>query len=362
MRMTYKQSLTRSHERIQVQFLRRVRLDGFLEIAMKKRLLTFLCVSILTSLLFLSYKSSFVRSETTHLVISEIQVGGATTNDEFIELYNPTNSDVDITGWKLRKKTSTGTESALVASISGTIKSHGYFLIVNPEVSANYQYDNLYSSASYAIANNNTVILEDTANTEIDKVGFGTPADYETQAALSPSSGESIERKATETSTLESMTVGVDVTNGNSYDSDNNYNDFILRNIPDPQGSASPIEPSNTEPTSTETPTEVPTLTPEPTDLPTQTPEPTLTPTPTELPTSTPSSSPTPTEEPTPTEILTETPIPTQSPTITPEPTPTPSGQYYFSFLNLSCRFDYPIIRFGFLRMHVPVFSCLRSK
>jgi len=320
-----------------------------------KKILPILPV-ILFSLLFLSYKASYVNSQTDHVVISEIQVIGSISNDEFVELYNPTGSDIDITGWKLRKKVSGGTESALVASMSGTIKAYGFFLIVHPDVSASYQYDNLYSSGSYAIANNNTVILKNDSDIVIDKVGYGdTASDFETQSVIGPGSGESLERKASNTSTLASMTNGESF-NGNSYDSNNNYNDFILRNIPEPQDSSSPIEDLEEEVSPTENPAEEPTAIP--TEIPTQTPYPTFTPTPTEELTITPVNTPTPTEY-IPTEEPTTT--PTDIPEITATPTPIAStAKYEFPFIGLTCGYTSRVVRFGFIIFRVPIFSCTK--
>jgi len=48
-------------------------------------------------------------STASHVVISEVQVGGTLVDDEFVELYNPTNSAISLSGWRLRRKTSTGT-------------------------------------------------------------------------------------------------------------------------------------------------------------------------------------------------------------------------------------------------------------
>ncbi|KKQ56067.1 MAG: hypothetical protein US75_C0010G0013 [Candidatus Woesebacteria bacterium GW2011_GWC1_38_13] len=256
----------------------------------------------------------------------------------------------------MRKKVSGGTESALVASMSGTIKAYGFFLIVHPDVSASYQYDNLYSSGSYAIANNNTVILKNDSDIVIDKVGYGdTASDFETQSVIGPGSGESLERKASNTSTLASMTNGESF-NGNSYDSNNNYNDFILRNIPEPQDSSSPIEDLEEEVSPTENPAEEPTAIP--TEIPTQTPYPTFTPTPTEEPTITPVNTPTPTEY-IPTEEPTTT--PTDIPEITATPTPIAStAKYEFPFIGLTCGYTSRVVRFGFIIFRVPIFSCTK--
>lgn len=56
-----------------------------------------------------------------HVVISEVQVGGSTANDEFVELYNPTSSPITMSGWRLTKKASTGTKYNLVSSLNGTM-------------------------------------------------------------------------------------------------------------------------------------------------------------------------------------------------------------------------------------------------
>jgi hypothetical protein len=37
-------------------------------------------------------------TEEKRIVFSEIKISGATANDEFVELYNPLDEDVDLTG------------------------------------------------------------------------------------------------------------------------------------------------------------------------------------------------------------------------------------------------------------------------
>ena len=69
------------------------------------------------------------------LYISEIMAGSdLEAKDEFIEIYNPTSETIDLTGWSIKKKSSTGNESSLVASsrLEGlSIKPLSYFLIGN---------------------------------------------------------------------------------------------------------------------------------------------------------------------------------------------------------------------------------------
>ncbi|HDS09103.1 MAG TPA: T9SS type A sorting domain-containing protein, partial [Firmicutes bacterium] len=61
------------------------------------------------------------------VVITEIAWAGHSgyTSDEWIELYNPTDSAIDLTGWALYE----GGGATLIINLSGTIPSKGYFLI-----------------------------------------------------------------------------------------------------------------------------------------------------------------------------------------------------------------------------------------
>lgn len=329
-------------------------------------------------------KPGSVLSVSSSVVISEIQIDGVTSNDEFVELYNTSNLPVDISGWRLARKTATSTAEPqnIVASLSGTIAPHSFFLVAHPGYTGETEPDQSYSATSSGIAANNTVILySDSGITIVDKVGMGTASDRESQTAQIPDEGQSIERKANEFSTLESMEVGgTDHADGNGYDSDNNYNDFILRTTSDPQNSLATQEPDIT-PTPTQRPSDTPTPTVTPTATPTEEPTPTATQTPTptsiEEPTSTPTESPTPTPGETPTEtptptttvIPTETPSPTEVPTptetptpiITPSPTtiPTPT-QPTLVFRNVlfTCRIVYMPVRIMGLRFAFPSISC----
>lgn len=331
-----------------------------------------------------------VEAVSSDIVISEVQIAGATANDEFVELYNPTQNSIDLSGWRLSRKSSSisGTITNLVSSLSGTIQPHGFFLIANPNFTGSMTPDLYYSATTSGIAANNTVILyRDNGLTIVDKVGMGTAEDVESAAAILPESLQSIERKPHQHATYESMNNGTDILAGNGFDSDNNFQDFVLRINPEPQNSQSPIEPeiqtvTPTElpsPTSTIVATIAPTETPLPT--PTQIPSPTLMPTHTPIPTLTPTLSPTPTifitptNTPTPTEIITPSPFPTQTPmatvtptytptiiptttvsptqfpipSLTPQPTlsitPTPTVSYPFPLLTLQCTWKEKTVR-----------------
>ena len=119
------------------------------------------------------------------------------SNDEFIELFNPTNAPIDLEGYKLSKKTKTGSsESTLVsaAKFSGTIQAHGYFLIAHPGYKDKISADLPYSGSTYYISNDNTVFLYDKDGTLLDKVGFGAASDFERSPASNPDANQSIEK------------------------------------------------------------------------------------------------------------------------------------------------------------------------
>jgi hypothetical protein len=321
----------------------------------------FLILIFLISYLFFPRFAKPVQSVSTSVVISEIQAIGNTANDEFIELYNLTPNPVDLSGWRLATDTSTN----YVASISGVIPAHGFFLVANVGYSLSPEVDQYFSATSSGITKSSTVRLyADQAKTIlVDEVGFSDSDHFEGSPANTPASDfSSIERKAKVSSDNASMNGGgVDELAGNGYDSDNNSFDFILRSVSEPQNSKSEAEPvisPTPSITSTVTPTIEPTLaptatpaptvtpTPEPTVTPTATPapEPTATPTvtpisspsltpsaaptstPTAVPTLTPTAILTPTLSPTPPALPTATPIATPTPTQTVEPTPTPTA------------------------------------
>lgn len=316
-----------------------------------------------------------VKSVTTHLVISEVQVRSvADADDEFVELYNPTGSTVDLSGMRLTRKTDTGsTENNLVASLSGTIAPDHYYLVAKPGASLSVTPDVVYSASSSAISGDNTIILyaDQAKTTVVDMVGMGTAVASESATIGNPPNGGSVERKAQPGSDATSMGPGgADEFAGNAQDSDNNSADFVIRTASDPQNLASdpePVTPTATVvPTPTETPTPTPTVEPtvtptptvEPTAEPTATPTPTVTvePTVTSTPTSEPTATPTPTTVPT--EEPTQTPTPTLEPTGVPTPTPTPPSGVVFENEFVRCTVEFKTKHFFGLILSWPKIRC----
>lgn len=303
--------------------------------------------------------SSVKGATASHVVISEIQVGGVTAGDEFVELYNPTNAAIDLAGWRLTKKASSGAQTSLVSSMNGSIPSHGFFLITpqtgyTGSVSADITYSSS-SSAAVVTANNTVVLYSDSGTTVVDKVGMGTASDVEGASAGVPDNGQSLERKANSASTVASMMTGADKLLGNGEDTDTNASDFAVRTTPEPQNSSSALEPvvvtGTPTPTNTLTTTPTGTGTPTPTSSPSATPTvtPTVTLTPTATPTPTATVTPSPTNTPTPTSILTPT------PTLSVFPTPTINP---FRPFHIACNTTYTEVHILWFTIRLPQVAC----
>ncbi len=192
-----------------------------------------------------------IFSQTNHLVISEILIDGvyessASTNDEFVEIYNPTDNPVDVSNWTIDYRSATSTTFTLKYTFpAGTlIQSHKYYLFGGGGVSNR---DNISESVVLGLGNTGGgAFLRNSTGTTIDLIGWGTAisSNYEGSVATKPAQGISLERKANISSTSTSMGIGgTDEFAGNGYDSDNNANDFVQRTTPQPQNSSSLAEP-----------------------------------------------------------------------------------------------------------------------
>ena len=168
-----------------------------------------------------------------HVVISELSTGSASSaTDEFLELYNPTESAIDISGWKIQYKSASGTtwNDRGTLPANSYIAAHGFFLIVPPAYVGPPAAD--FTSAAWssgmAQAGGHERIIDASA-VEVDKVGWGTAIDPEGgSAAPAHAGGNSIERKANATSTADSLAAGGrHELLGNGQDTNNNGNDFV---------------------------------------------------------------------------------------------------------------------------------------
>lgn len=174
-----------------------------------------------------------------HLVISEIQFAGQSAGDEFVELYNPTASPVDISLWSLQYKSVTGSTFYKKNFSDATIISAGgFFLIAHKEYVGSVAPDIMHSS--FSLASSGNIFLVSSHDT-LETIESALIIDAFSWNDLDV--GKSLERKAQENSTSGTMTIGgEDNTLGNGFDSNNDQTDFVLREIPDPQNILSTLE------------------------------------------------------------------------------------------------------------------------
>lgn len=167
--------------------------------------------------------------EPIRVLIGEIQAGTNQNGveDEFIELYNPTNRIIDMKGWSLIKKTSSGSSYNLVSSAKffGSIAPKSFFLVAHASYKGVKPADLIYSANSNNVAyKDNAVALYDETDAVIDEILWSEI-----------SKDKSLERKAL----INSICISAQNENelkGNGCDTDN-VNDFELREAPNPQNS-----------------------------------------------------------------------------------------------------------------------------
>ncbi len=178
----------------------------------------------------------------TNVVISQVYGGGgnsgSTYRNDFIELYNPTSSDVDLTGWSVQYASSAGTNWQ-VTDLSGTIKAGGYFLIQEaagtggttnlPSPDATGTIPMAAASGKIALVGSTTALSGacPTGAPIVDFVGYGSANCFEGSAA---------------TPTLSATIAAIRKADG-ATDTNNNSADF-LTGAPTPRNSALPTGPT----------------------------------------------------------------------------------------------------------------------
>lgn len=164
-----------------------------------------------------------------HVVISEVMTGktGA-TKDEFVELYNPTDSSILLKGWRLSRKTESGAEYNLLTSFpEKSIPAHSFFLVIHKtDYTGSVTGDTKYSTIQSIAADNTVILYSDAGQTVVDKVGYGNASDFETAPSSDPGNDKSIERRPLE-----------EEGSAPCQDTDDNSADFEVRDTPTPMNS-----------------------------------------------------------------------------------------------------------------------------
>lgn len=205
-----------------------------------KLLSSFLAFTMMLGLVTIPVKE--VKAEVaSHVVISEVYGGGgnagATYKNDFIELYNPTNSDIDLSGWKIQYASKAGIfdEKNNITLINGVIKANGYFLIQEAKGSTgsiDLPTPDIIGNIAMG-ASDCKVRLVDNNGTVVEFVGVGAANEAEgNKPAKGMSNTLSVQRKDNDASSN-------GVTNG--WDTDNNEEDFYSKE-PTPRNSKYSLE------------------------------------------------------------------------------------------------------------------------
>jgi predicted outer membrane repeat protein len=166
------------------------------------------------------------------IVISEFRTRGpAGAGDEFVELYNNSDTAVDVSGWKINASNNAGTTSTRLTITAGTmIPARGHFLAAGPAYGGSVTGNQTYGTG---ITDDGGIALLMPDDTIVDQVGLSAGSAYKEGSVLTPqttNTDQGYERKG-----------GGGL--GSTQDANNNATDFRLRSAGAPQNLSSAATP-----------------------------------------------------------------------------------------------------------------------
>ncbi len=190
-----------------------------------------------------------IPDPTGSVLISEVYFGS--DGEQYVELYNAGTKSVNLSGWRLQKKDA-DVESykpwlvnVAILPAGTVLPAKHYFLIGSQAWARSHgQVDLIPATVSNLDSAGGTLRLYDpSSDTEMDLLGWGTAITFNNAgigvqykaAAPVDTAGSSLERKAKNGATAATMAPdgGMDLA-GNSLDTNNDFNDFIIAD-PTPQ-------------------------------------------------------------------------------------------------------------------------------
>ncbi|MFA4818224.1 MAG: lamin tail domain-containing protein [Patescibacteria group bacterium] len=191
-------------------------------------------ITLFCSVIFLL--PSVSQSAPEHLVISEVQTTGGeghTTND-FVELFNPTSTPLNLKGYRLVKRTAAGVSDTTLKSWTDDVivPAYGFYLWANSDYTSISTAPDATTSGS--LADNNGVALRQGAadtGTIIDSVAWGNSTNTFIEGVAwttNPGPNQSLERRKPLA--------------GARQDTNNNTADFTIQTSPTAQNSATAPE------------------------------------------------------------------------------------------------------------------------
>jgi len=189
-----------------------------------------------------------------HLVISELQISGEDADDEFIEIYNPTQETISLKNYSLQYISG---QSETLANITkknlgeNVIEPLSFFLVTNSN--GKFASSSDISQATISLSGNTTgatILLVATTTqisslndpTIVDMLSYGTPVLGQYLSQI-PQENQSLERMALRQGACMPAT-GNEEFIGNGCDT-NSGDDFSIRTSPNPQSTTNLPEPRN---------------------------------------------------------------------------------------------------------------------
>lgn len=146
---------------------------------------------VVTIFSLLLYFTTFYAVDAS-LIINEVQL--SPTENRFIELYNTGNSEVDLTGWYIQRKTQTG--SSFTSLVSNTnfenkkVGASGYFLISRSAMQGS---DIVVGNMT--LTESNVIQIKNSEGVVVDKICWGEVSDCTDLKTSNPAEGKSISRQ-----------------------------------------------------------------------------------------------------------------------------------------------------------------------
>lgn len=175
-----------------------------------------------------------------HVVIGEIYIDEKNAGSEWVELYNPGTSSVDIGTWVIDTKSDTDADITLPSGAE--IAPNGFYFIGdqsggswNPD-NGDWLAPDYTETMALADADGWVRLRMSSGGTVVDTFGWGTADTYETSPADAPAEGESLQRKV-------NSGTNEDGSHGPAWDSNDNSSDFFIQTSPDPQNSSQALPP-----------------------------------------------------------------------------------------------------------------------
>jgi len=175
-----------------------------------------------------------IPAEYDNVLIVEMQTGSPeSASQEFVELHNPNDAEIDITGWLLQYKSATGENWSTKSELSGIIEPRGRYLVSTVDYLDTEALDTMSSGLAKTAGHVRLLeptLEEDGEDTIHDVLGWGLTADSAEGEAptVAPEAGQSLKRLVDE--------------DGYFVDTDINADDFETSELPTPVSDEEPAE------------------------------------------------------------------------------------------------------------------------